>query len=184
VEIKDLPGTIGGAVYGNAGAQGVEIKDFIQKVKLFDLKKGVHEEGPEYFKFNYRHSNLKVKKEVVLEVALKLPPIKDNGFSSDVLNFRNLKQPKGNVAGSFFKNPSKENPAGKLIDLAGLKGTKVDDIQVSQLHGNWLMNLGKGTQKDLIKLAKSIKKEVRNRFNVELEPENIIIDENGRLIDI
>jgi len=179
-----LPGTIGGAVFGNAGAQGIEIKDFIEKVKLFDLKKGVHKEGPKYFEFSYRQSNLKVKKELVLEVTLKLPPLIDDDFSSDVLNFRNQKQPKGKVAGSFFKNPSKENSAGKLIDQAGLKGTKIGDIQISQLHGNWLMNLGNGTQKDLIKLAKLIKKEVKKRFNIGLEPENILIDEYGSLIDI
>ncbi|MBN1494993.1 UDP-N-acetylmuramate dehydrogenase [Candidatus Peregrinibacteria bacterium] len=179
-----LPGTIGGAVFGNAGAQGIEIKDFVEKVKLFDLEKGIHEEGPKYFEFNYRHSRLKDKKELVLEVTLSLPPLNNEDFSSSVLNFRNLKQPKGKSAGSFFKNPDPANPAGKLIDRAGLKGKRIGDIQVSELHGNWLINIGNGTQEDLIKLAKFIKKEVKNRFNIDLELENILIDEYGSLIDI
>jgi len=143
------------------------------------------EEKKEYFHFGYRTSILKKTREIVLTVMLKLPPYKkEDDISSDVLKFRAQKQPKGKVAGSFFKNPSKEQPAGMLIDEAGLKGTRVGDIEISKLHGNWLMNLGKGTQKDLIQLAKSIKQEVKKRFNVDLEAENILIDQYGNSIDI
>ena len=180
-----LPGSLGGAVYGNAGAQGNEIGDFIEEVKLFDNKKGVHIEKKGYFEFTYRNSILKKTHEIVLTVKLKLPPYKkEDDISSDVLKFRAQKQPKGNVAGSFFKNPSKETPAGMLIDQAGLKGTKVGGIVVSDLHGNWLMNIENGTQKDIIELAKLIKKEVKKRFKADLEPENIIIDEYGNPVDI
>ena len=184
-KLTGLPGSIGGAVYGNAGAQGAEIGDFIEKVKLYDSQKGIHEEKKDYFKFSYRNSILKKTKEIVLTVTLKLPPYKkEDDISSDVLKFRAEKQPKGNVAGSFFKNPSKETSAGMLIDQAGLKGTKIGDIEISNLHGNWLMNLGNGKQKDIIALAKLIKTEVKNRFKVDLEPENIIIDQYGNLVDI
>jgi len=179
-----LPGTIGGAIYGNAGAQGVEIGDFVVSVKIYRPGQGIVEEHKEYFQFSYRSSILKKTKEIVLEVKLDLPTLEPDGAPIEALKFRAQKQPKGKVAGSFFKNPTATEAAGYLIDKAGLKGLKVGDFEVSQQHGNWLMNLGNGTQKDLIKLAKKLKQEVKNKFGVDLEPENILIDEQGNNIDI
>lgn len=179
-----LPGTIGGAVYGNAGAQGVEIGNFIEKVKLFDSERGIHEEIREYFQFSYRYSILKKTKEIILQVTLDLPPLDPEELKAEVLKFRAQNQPKGNVAGSFFKNPSASESAGYLIDKAGLKGLSVGDIEVSEQHANWLMNRGEGTQKEVIELAEKIKNEVKKRYNIELEPENIVIDELGNRIDI
>lgn len=184
VKMVGLPGTIGGAIYGNAGAQGVEIGDFVENVKLFDKEAGVKDEGPEYFQFSYRTSILKKTHEIVLSVTLLLPPLDKNDAAPEVIKFRATKQPKGNVAGSFFKNPTANESAGFLIDKAGLKGLREGDIEVSELHGNWLMNIGNGTQKDVINLAKKLKEEVYNQFKIELEPENILIDEYGNRIDI
>jgi UDP-N-acetylmuramate dehydrogenase len=183
-KLTGLPGTIGGAVYGNAGAHGVEIGNFVEKVKLFTAIKDVFEEGKDYFKFSYRYSILKENDEIILEVTLKLPPLQPDEGGDEELISRIKKQPKGMSAGSFFQNPSIEKPAGYLIDQAGLKGEKVGDIEISDLHANWLINTGKGTQKDLIKLAKKIKKTVRKRFDIELKPENILVDEYGNRIDI
>lgn len=183
-KLTGLPGTIGGAIYGNAGAHGVEIGDFVEKVKLFDKEKGIHEAHQEYFQFSYRTSILKRTKEIVLEVTLLLPPLDPADTTVEALKFRAEKQPKGMVAGSFFKNPNASEAAGFLIDKAGLKGLRKGNIEVSQKHGNWLMNLGGGTQKDLIELASEIKKVVKNKFDIELEPENILIDEYGNTIDI
>lgn len=184
VKMVGLPGTIGGAIYGNAGAQGVEIGDFVESIKLFDRDFGVKEEGPEYFQFSYRTSILKKTNEIVLSVTLLLPPLDPNDAMPEVIKFRATKQPKGNVAGSFFKNPTAKESAGFLIDKAGLKGLREGDIEVSLLHGNWLVNIGNGTQKDVINLAKKIKKEIAEQFKIDLEPENIIIDEHGNKIDI
>lgn len=179
-----LPGTIGGAIYGNAGAQGAEIGDFAENIKLFDKESGIKDEGPEYFQFSYRWSILKKTKEIVLSVTLLLPPLDPNDATPEVIKFRATKQPKGNVAGSFFKNPTANESAGFLIDKAGLKGLREGDIEISELHGNWLMNIGNGTQKDVINLAKKVKEEVYRQFKVELDPENILIDEHGNKIDI
>lgn len=184
IALSGLPGTIGGAVYGNAGAHGVEIGDFVEKIKLFDLKRGIHDEPKEYFQFSYRQSILKRTKEIVLEIVLDLPPLDPEELKLDVLRFRAQNQPKGRVAGSFFKNPSATESAGYLIDKAGLKGLSVGDIEVSEQHANWLVNKGNGTQKDLIKLAKKIKSKVSKDYNVELKVENILIDEYGNNIDI
>jgi len=179
-----LPGTIGGAIYGNAGAQGVEISDFVENVKLFDKEMGIKEEGPEYFQFSYRSSILKKTNEIVLSATLILPPLDTSDTASEVIKFRAAKQPKGNVAGSFFKNPTANESAGFLVDKAGLKGLREGDIEISKLHGNWLVNIGNGTQRDVVNLARKIKEEVYNQFKIELEPENIVIDEYGNKIDI
>lgn len=184
VNMFGLPGTLGGAVYGNAGAHGVEIGDFVEEVKLFDAEFGVKEEGREYFQFAYRSSILKKTHEIVLEVTLLLPPLDPNDIILEVMKFRASKQPKGNVAGSFFKNPTAKESAGFLIDKAGLKGLREGGVEVSQLHGNWLINTGNGTQKDVINLAKKIKQGIFDQFKIDLEPENIVIDEHGNSVDI
>jgi UDP-N-acetylmuramate dehydrogenase len=182
--LTGLPGTIGGAVYGNAGAHGVEISDFIETVKLFDKKKGIFNVDKKYFNFSYRTSILKQNDEIILKVSLLLPPLDSNEIADEIIKFRAFKQPKGFSGGSFFKNPSEKTSAGYLIDKAGLKGEKQGDIIISELHGNWLINKEKGTQKDLILLAKKIKQTIKKKFNIELNPENILIDEFGKKIDI
>lgn len=184
MKMVGLPGTIGGALYGNAGAQGVEIGDFVTKATLFDYQNGVHTESRDYFRFSYRTSILKKTCETVLSVTLALPPLDPQDITPELLKFRAKKQPKGKVAGSFFKNPSPDKPAGMLIDKAGLKGLQEGDIKISLMHGNWLVNEGEGTQKDLISLAKHIKKTVHSKFNITLQPENILLDERGNKIDI
>ncbi len=184
IKMVGLPGTIGGAIYGNAGAQGVEIGDFVANATIFDYQNGVHTENRDYFQFSYRTSILKKTHEIVLSVTLALPPLDLQDVTPELLTFRAKKQPKGKVAGSFFKNPSPDKPAGMLIDKAGLKGLQEGDIKVSLMHGNWFMNEGSGTQKDLIALAKRIKETVRRMFDITLKPENIILDEHGNKIDI
>jgi len=184
IKMVGLPGTIGGAVYGNAGARGIEIGDFVESVEIFRPGDGILKEPKEYFQFSYRYSILKKTKEIVLRVILDLPNSDPHDVTSEVMRFRAQKQPKGKVAGSFFKNPSATEAAGYLIDKAGLKGLRIGDILVSERHGNWFMNVGDATQEDIIKVAKKCKKEVENKFEIQLEPENILIDEYGNRIDI
>lgn len=179
-----LPGTIGGAVYGNAGAQGVEIGDFVVSAKIYRSGQGIVEEHKEYFQFSYRNSFLKKSHEIVLEVKLDLPALEPDSAPVEALKFRAEKQPKGKVAGSFFKNPTAKESAGFLIDKVGLKGLKVGDIEISQRHGNWLMNIGNATQEDLLAVARKAKETVKKEFGLELEPENILLDEYGNIVDI
>ncbi|MCD6109398.1 UDP-N-acetylmuramate dehydrogenase [bacterium] len=184
IKMIGLPGTIGGAIYGNAGAKGVEIGDFVENVKLFDKEFGVKEENHDYFQFSYRTSILKKTHEIVLSVSLSLPSLNAGDTAPEIVRFRIENQPKGNTAGSFFKNPTLNESAGFLIDKAGLKGLEKGDIRVSELHGNWLINNGNGTQEDVVSLAREIKNEVYRQFKISLEPENIIIDEYGNKVDI
>lgn len=188
-----LPGTVGGAVRGNAGAFGVETKDVLEKALIYNEEKGLHEQPAEYFNFNYRSSTVKARdgQDVVLQVTYKLTKGDTKAATQEnaaVIAQRLKKQPAGKNTGSFFKNPrpfdSEEGPAiyaGKLLDEAGCKGLKVGQIQVSDQHANWIMNLGDATQTEVIELMKTMQQRVKDQFDVQLEPEVQFVSETGPL---
>lgn len=188
-----LPGTVGGAVRGNAGAFGVETKDVVEKALIWNEEQGLHEAPASYFNFSYRSSTVKKRQgqDIVLRVYYKLTKgdpkaaMKENAA---VIASRLKKQPAGKNTGSFFKNPrpfdSEEGPAiyaGKLLDEAGCKGLRVGDIQVSDQHANWIMNRGNATQTQVIELMKTMQERVKKQFNVQLEPEVQFVGETGPL---
>lgn len=189
-----LPGTIGGAVRGNAGAFGSEIKDVFAKALIYD-DQGLHEAGPEYFNFSYRFSNIKKTHAVLLKIYLKLKKVDPSELSQvvaearDIVKNRISKQPKGYCSGSFFKNPGtlmgKPNDpqlkAGYLLEQAGCKGLQVGHMKVSNEHANWILNLGEGTQKDLVDLAAQMKVKVLAKFNIELEREVQLVGKESLL---
>lgn len=169
-----LPGTVGGAVRGNAGCNGLETKDILVKATLLNPETGaVYEEKNEYFGFGYRDSKIKHSNEIILNATFKLK----KGEPQKVENPRVFTQPKGMSAGSFFKNPSLENPAGMLIDKAGLKGTRIGNAQISDVHGNFILNLGGATAKDILALVSLAKTTVKEKFGIDLEEEVQIVGE-------
>lgn len=181
-----LPGTVGGAVRGNAGAFGVETKDVVEKALVWNEEQGLHEAPASSFDFSYRSSSIKKRKgkDIVLQVTYKLTKgdtkaaMKEN---ATVIAARLSKQPAGKNTGSFFKNPSPDQPAGKLLDEAGCKELRVGDIQVSDQHANWIMNRGNATQTDVLNLMKTMQERVKEQFNVQLEPEVQFVGETGPL---
>lgn len=181
-----LPGTVGGAVRGNAGCNGLETRDILLKATLLDPQTGkIKEVKPSYFRFSYRSSKIKHTDEIVLNATFKLKkikvsPQKQKEIMDEIRKGRLSKQPFGLSSGSFFKNPSTKNPAGLLIDKAGIKGKKTGGAQISEKHGNFFLNLGKATSEDLKKLAKLAKREVKKQFNIELQEEVQIMSEYGR----
>lgn len=185
-----LPGTLGAAVRGNAGCHGVETKDVLVKATILDAKTGEEKEvNADYFEFDYRESKLKKAPELVLEVTFQLQenpgqPEDLRNTMKDLLIDRRQKQPTGKNSGSFFKNPSKEHSAGKLIDQAGLKGLRVGDCEVSEVHANFFMNKGNATQSDLVNLAREVVENVYNKTKIRLEQEVYIIDEYGKSIQV
>lgn len=185
-----LPGTIGAAVRGNAGCNGVETKDLLISATLLDeVTFNEKEVESEYFNFSYRESKIKRDPELVLSVKLGLKPHKGTpddlrATMKEVLLDRNGKQPTGKNAGSFFKNPSLTFSAGRAIDEAGLKGFTVGDAQISEKHANFFMNLGKATQQDLIQLARHAAKKVQEKTGIQLEQEVNILDEFGHVMKI
>lgn len=172
-EFAYLPGTIGGAVYGNAGCFGKEVKDVLSRAWVFDGKE-IKEVGPDYFAFEYRHSNLKGSDHLVLKVAFRLQKGCDKAKIGDILLKRREKQPPGMSGGSFFKNPG-EKSAGQLIDECGLKGKTVGGAQISDKHANFILNTGNATASDILKLAEMAKKAVKDRFDIDLEEEVQVI---------
>jgi len=174
--LAGIPGTLGGAIKGNAGAFGNSISDITEKVFLID-QYGVEETRTKTeVGFSYRNSGIK-KWEFVTAVQLILK--KQNRKSilrrlNRNLRSRQRKHPKGFSAGSFFKNPP-GRAAGKLIEDCGFKGRSVGDAVVSNKHGNYIINRGNARAADVLALAGQIKEKVRAKTGISLQQEVILL---------
>ena len=176
-----LPGTIAGAIVWNAWCFGLEIQHTFLKAEVLNLETLKLEEIPlEKAKFTYRNSIFKSWKYIILKAYFDLNLDKEKYSSErsiqDILNFRTQKQPSGYSCGSFFKNPSKENPAWKLIEKAGLKWYKIWWAFFSEKHANFLMSDWTATWQDLINLKNLAEDIIKNKFWINLEPEVNIIN--------
>ena len=175
-----LPGTIGAAVYGNAGIPGTEIGSFVGNLTVFNTSDGVREIAKDDVSFKYRWSSLQGSHDIILRVTLRLEKTDkkpSENLSKQINEIRRNKQPTGYSAGSFFKNPSPDKSAGYLIDQAGLKGYSLGDAEISQKHANFFINRGHATAKDLLALMRLAQEKVKEKFKIELESEVKIIGE-------
>ncbi len=178
-----IPGSIGGAVYMNAGAYGGEMKDVLTEVCVLtnDLEEKIM--TPEELQLSYRHSSLMEAGGYVLSATLKLSIGNKDEIKAkiaDIREQRTTKQPLNYPsAGSTFKRPAGYF-AGKLIDDAGLRGYTVGDAQVSEKHCGFVINRGNATCAQVLQLMHDVDTKVFNEFNVHLVPEVRII---GRNID-
>ncbi len=173
-----LPWTVGGAVSWNAGCFGLETENNFQKAEVFDLTDlKVKILNKEDMKFSYRTSVLKETWNYILLNAYFDLSKKVEKYHSDIDNieFRENKQPKWYTCGSFFKNPSKENSAWKLIELVWLKWYKLWWAFFSEKHANFLMSDGMATYSDLLKLKDLAKQKIKERYWYDLEEEIRII---------
>lgn len=189
-KLTGIPGTVGGAVYGNAGAYGQSISDHI--VSVDELSK------PECA-FGYRSSIFKQSLRPIIEVTFQLEPGDPEALkkeAEEVLAKRLIKYPAGiKCPGSFFKNliaselppellknipPEKivygKVPAGALLEEVGAKGQSLNCIEISPMHGNLFINNGVGTAKDFYDLAKTYALKVKERFEITLVPEVQLIN--------
>lgn len=175
-----LPGSIGGAVYGNAGCFGLETESNFLRATVYDLESWVRKNmSNEEMQFSYRHSILKENPHVFLIGACFDLSEKKEKYHSDVDNiyFRENKQPKWCSCGSFFKNPSKDTSAGYLIESVWLKGYHHGGAYWSELHANFLMSDGiTCTGKDLIELMKLTQQKVKEEKGIDLINEVQIIN--------
>lgn len=169
-----IPGTIGGAVFMNAGAYGGEMKDIIKEVKVLDDQGEVRVLSNEEMKLGYRTSIVKEKGYTVLSAVLQL---KKGDVSviretmEDLKNRRTSKQPLDMPsAGSTFKRPEGYF-AGKLIMDSGLRGFSVGGAQVSEKHCGFVVNKGGATAEDVTALIREVQTRVKEKFGVELETE-------------
>lgn len=177
-----LPGTVGGAVRGNAGASGVETKDLLSSATIFNLKKNrIEELTNKMLKFRYRHSLIKEHPDLLLLSATftfheKKETKAQREEMAEILKKRIKSQPKGKNAGCMFTNVRVQSasnviPAGKLIDECGLKGTRIGGIEISPIHANFLQNIGGATQKDVLDTIALIKKTVYKKRKIRLHEE-------------
>ena len=188
-----IPGTVGGAVRGNAGAYGGELAQNISSARVLNME---NKKIIDYFQkdcqFSYRSSIFKKNSHlIILTVKFELKKSTKERVKKkmqEIIIKRNAKIPKGFSAGSFFQNPVVENldlihefekdtrktvrdkkiPAGWLIEEAGFRGKKIGGIIVSQKHANFFINDGTGTAEDVIILAGIIKQKIRERFDVQI----------------
>ena len=169
-----IPGTLGGAVYMNAGAYGGEIKDIIISAKVLSRQGDIKSLSKQALELGYRHSALMKDGDIVLSAEMALTPGTQKSIREkmDDLNFRRKdKQPvEKPSAGSTFKRPVGYY-AGKLIMDAGLRGYQIGDARVSDKHCGFVINTGNATSADVLALIQHIQKEVKNQFGVDLEPE-------------
>ena len=192
-----VPGTIGGAVRGNAGAMGGEMKDVISSVDVYRDGEVVTFSYDDC-EFDYRHSIFKNQPGVVLRAHLRLKKTEDIAGKKKMIEFlqyRNKTQPQGFAStGCIFKNvefvPGKQQfafdvpeefikkgkiSAGWLVEKAGMKGAQVGQAQVSPVHGNFIVNLGGASAHDVLTLVEQIKEKVYDTSGIELHEEIQII---------
>jgi UDP-N-acetylmuramate dehydrogenase len=200
--LAGIPGTLGGAIWGNAGAFGREIGNLVEEVKVLDVgssKLEVKRLKNKDCKFGYRESIFKRKKNlIILEATLKLKKGNKKEIEEkmkEILKLRKEKQPlEFPSAGSVFKNiPIRKIPkkirerfkekikngflsAGALIEAAGLKGYKIGEAKISEKHANFILNVKNAKAKDVVALMNLIKKRVKNKFKITLEEETQRVD--------
>lgn len=199
-KLTDIPGSLGGAVFGNAGAYGQTISDYIREVICLNPQTGeIITLQKDECEFDYRDSIFKRNGFIILEVVFKL----DVGNSQDlrkeadeISEKRLTKYPKGiKCPGSFFKNLVVEKlpeeilaripkskivygkiPAGSLLEMVGAKGDRLGDIEIASYHANLFINKETGKAVHFYTLAKKWAQKVKERFGITLEPEVQLIN--------
>ncbi len=170
--LSGIPGTLGGALVMNAGAWGRNIGDLVEEVNVMDYNGNIKSLGKKKIKFGYRQSSL--EKFVILSACLKLTKKSKEKIKQNLKQYlkarHNSQDTTFSNAGCIFKNPFGES-AGRLIDICGLKGRRIGDACISGKHANFIVNMGHGKAEDVLRLMNLIKKKVKNKFHINLEPE-------------
>lgn len=197
-KLAGIPGTVGGAVYGNAGAYGQSISDCLDQVTAYDGANIITVSKDEC-SFSYRDSIFKRNKFIILEVVFQMESGNVQTLqqeAKDILAKREIKYPPGiKCPGSFFKNlvasqipaeilnnipPDKivfgKLPAGALLEMVGAKGQAKDGIEIAPYHANLFVNQGTGSAKAFYDLAKTYAQKVKEKFGITLEPEVQLIN--------
>lgn len=171
-----IPGTVGGAVVGNAGAWQQTIGNKISRVKVLTPEGEIKWIDGRDCQFAYRQSRFQKSKEVILtaELLLKKEPVTEIKKRIKLNLKKREGQPKEPSVGSIFKNPE-SGSAGRMIDQCGLKGKRIGDTQISPQHANFIVNLGQAKARDVLKLINLIKKEVKKKFGIELKEEICLV---------
>lgn len=176
--LEGIPGSVGGALRMNAGAMGNWIFEIVETVRFMDYDGRVHERRASEIHFEYRGCPL-FKNHVALGAMLKGTPMPREVIEQRVTQFNQRRwetQPAAPSAGCIFKNP-RDIPAGKLIEELGLKGRRIGGAVISEVHGNFIINDGDASAKDVLDLIELVRREARAARGIELETEVEILGE-------
>jgi UDP-N-acetylmuramate dehydrogenase len=179
-----IPGTVGGAIYGNAGAHGADISGNLVMAEILHLIQNnqgdnheiLQEQWPvERFEFEYRSSIFKrrLSREVILSAEIKLTASTIELIQAKMEEYKTMRQksqPTGASMGSVFKNPAGDH-AGRLIEAAGLKGMSCGKVEISQKHANFFINQDSASSSDYAALIRLVQQKVMVKFGVKLELE-------------
>ena len=167
-----IPGTLGGAIKGNAGAFGSSISDLTDRIAIMDATGSERIVTRKELGFSYRESRIR-NGDIITQVYLHMRSATRKSIRLKIkrnLAIRKKKHPTGYSAGSFFKNPP-GHAAGRLIEECGLKGLSVGGAEISEKHGNYIINRGQANAADVIALARVVQQRVHKKTGVKLERE-------------
>lgn len=177
-----IPGSVGGAVYMNAGAHGSDVSNILEKAQVLFEDGTLRWLSNEEMAFSYRTSILQEKRGICTAAVLKLKKgDRDEIFGEmkDHKDYRRRTQPFDRCCGSVFRNPLPEH-AGNLIESAGLKGRRIGGAEISELHANFIVNVDHAGAKDVHDLIDLIQKEIREKYQVNLHTEVEMIHRKRR----
>ncbi|MBM3269377.1 MAG: UDP-N-acetylmuramate dehydrogenase [Candidatus Sericytochromatia bacterium] len=172
--LSSIPGSVGGAVFMNAGAHGTQTSDVLIGARVLEPDGQIRWRTPADLEMAYRHTALQdAGDRVVLEAAFRVVPQASGAIRKEFLEmaaWRRERQPQDPSAGSVFANPQGDS-AGRLIEATGLKGYKVGGAMVSPVHANFFVNTGNATAADINRLIHEVRARVFEKHGVLLKPE-------------
>ena len=173
-ELYGIPGSVGGMIFGNAGAYGKSVSDVTESVKVYSPDSDrVLERAADELCFSYRNSNLKHSREILLSATVKLSPDTTDNIQSRlvaVIEQRHSTQPRDKSLGSVFKRYH-GNPVSKMIDDLGMKGFSVGGAEISQKHAGFIVNTGGASSTDVRELIGIVKKRIKLKYGFVPEEE-------------
>ncbi len=178
-----IPGSVGGAVYMNAGAHGSDMSKIVTRVHVLYPDGTMNWLTNEQMEFSYRSSRLHREAGIVVEAEMHLKKGDRDAIIQEMKkhkDYRRDTQPWNDpCCGSVFRNPLPDY-SGALIEKAGLKGTKMGGVMISRMHGNFIVNVDKETAKaqDVLDLIAYIKRTIKDKYNIDLETEVEIVGES------
>lgn len=175
-----IPGTIGGAIYMNAGAYGSKMSNIVKSVIVLDEKLQIEEIPLEKLKFDYRYSIFQANKNLICVAAnIKLEHGNhdeiDSKIKENLLKRKNSQPLEYPSAGSVFRNPE-GNYAGKIIEELGLKGKNIGGAEISTKHANFIINKNNASSSDILNLIKLVQKEVKDEYKIDLKLEQQLVN--------
>lgn len=182
--LEGIPGTVGGALRMNAGAMGKWMFDVVEQVQLLDKDGTLQHLPKDFFHVGYRKVE-EISRAIAIGAVLKSVEVEEEcairDRMDDYANRRKSSQPREPSAGCIFKNPE-GNYAGKLIDEHGLKGMRVGAAEVSNIHGNFIVNRGGASAEDIVELVRQVRDRIHAESGYLLEPEVLLLGHSWQTV--